>query len=161
MLSTSGALSPLSTQVLVVVNKKIMVFLSFCNCIKVINKYIDRMTIDNKTLKLIKNSHIEERDMLLDKLLKNANISQASFAKKVGKDASTVNRWIKNNRSIAWENAEKIAKVLNCHPVDIYKPQNHITITQQASWDGMVTQIKKEDQNRFLTCKFHTTCKFL
>ena len=145
-LSTSGALSPSFTQVIVVVNKKIIVFSSFLNCIAYTNKYIDRMTIDTKTLKLIKNSHIEERDMLLDKLLKNANISQASFAKKVGKDASTVNRWIKNNRSIAWENAEKIAKVLNCHPVDIYKPQHEITLRKTCTWDGLVTDIDKDDQ---------------
>ena len=104
------------------------------------------MTINNKTLKLIKNSHIEERDMLLDKLLKNADMSQATFAKKVGKDASTVNRWIKNNRSIAWENAEKIAKVLGCHPVDIYKPQHEITLKKTCSWDGLITEIDKEDQ---------------
>jgi len=105
------------------------------------------MTIDNKTLKLIKNSHIEERDMLLDKLLKNADMSQASFAKKVGKDASTVNRWIKNNRSIAWENAEKIAKVLGCHPVDIYKPQHQIKLRSYAKWDGNVLDYEKDEQH--------------
>ena len=104
------------------------------------------MTIDNKTLKLIKNSHIEERDMLLDKLLKNADMSQASFAKKVGKDASTVNRWIKNNRTIAWNNAEKIAKVLGCHPVDIYKPKNEIKLRSYANWDGYVLDYEKEEQ---------------
>ena len=105
------------------------------------------MTIDTKTLKLIKNSHLEERDMLLDKLLKNADMSQAQFAKEVGKDASTVNRWIKNNRSIAWENAEKIAKVLGCHPVDIYKPQHEIKLRSYAEWNGEVKDYEKEDQH--------------
>ena len=59
------------------------------------------MTINNKTISLIKNSHLEERDMLLNKLLKDADMSQAQFAKQVGKDASTINRWIKNNRSLS------------------------------------------------------------
>ena len=146
-LSTYGAISPLSTQAIVVVNKKKIDFLSFCNCITLCNNYIDRMTIDNKTLKLIKNSHIEERDMLLDKLLKDADMSQAQFAKEVGKDASTVNRWIKNNRSIAWDNAEKIAKVLGCHPVDIYKPKNQIKLRSYAEWDGYVLDYDKEEQS--------------
>jgi len=105
------------------------------------------MTIDNKTLRLIKNSHIVERDMLLDKLLKDADMSQAQFAKEVGKDASTVNRWIKNNRSIAWENAEKIAKVLGCHPVDIYKPKNEIMLKQFCNWQGIVVDYEKEEQH--------------
>lgn len=105
------------------------------------------MTIDNKTLKLIKNSHLEERDMLLNKLLKDADMSQAQFAKQVGKDASTINRWIKNNRSIAWDNAEKIAKVLGCHPVDIYKPKNQIKLRSYAKWDGNVLDYDKEQQH--------------
>ena len=104
------------------------------------------MTIDNKTLKLIKNSHIEERDMLLNKLLKDADLSQAKFAKEMQVDASTVNRWIKNNRTIAWNNAEKIAKVLGCHPVDIYKPKNEIKLRSYANWDGYVLDYEKEEQ---------------
>ena len=105
------------------------------------------MTINNKTISLIKNSHLEERDMLLNKLLKDADMSQAQFAKQVGKDASTINRWIKNNRSIAWDNAEKIAKVLGCHPVDIYKPKNQIKLTSYAKWDGNVFDLEKEEQH--------------
>ena len=110
------------------------------------------MSINNKFLtrnkiRLISNSHVEERDMLLDKLLKNADMSQATFAKKVGKDASTVNRWIKNNRSIAWDNAEKIAEVLNCHPVDIYKPKKEIMLNRYCKWDGYVCDIDKGDRH--------------
>lgn len=105
------------------------------------------MTIQNKTLRLIKNSHINETEMLLNKLLKDADMSQAQFAKEVGKDASTVNRWIKNNRSIAWENAEKIAKVLGCHPVDIYKPQHKIKLRSYAKWDGNVLDYEKDEQH--------------
>ena len=104
------------------------------------------MTIENKTIKLIKNSHLEERDMLLNKLLKDADMSQAQFAKQIGKDASTINRWIKNSRSIAWENAEKIAAVLGCHPVDIYKPKNQIKLRSYVQWDGYVKDFDKEEQ---------------
>ena len=154
MLSTYSALSSLFTQFIVVVNKKLRSFrnnffakLSFCNCITVDNVYIDSMTIDIKNLKVIKNSHLEETDMLLNKLLKDADMSQAQFAKEVGKDASTVNRWIKNNRSIAWDNAEKIAKVLGCHPVDIYKPKNQIKLRSYAKWDGDVLDYEKDEQH--------------
>ena len=88
------------------------------------------MTISNDKFKLIKNNHLEETEMLLHKLLKEKDMSQAEFAKKLGKDASTINRWIKNSRAIAWDNAEKIAKILEVHPVEVYQPnqrnlQNH------------------------------------
>ena len=46
-------------------------------------------------------------------------MSQADLAKAIGKDATTINRWVKNSRAIAWENAIELAKVLKCHPVDI------------------------------------------
>lgn len=105
------------------------------------------MTINNKKITLIKNSHIDETEMLLNKLLKDADMSQAVFAKKIGKDASTINRWIKNSRAIAWENAEKIAKILGCHPVDIYKPQKEITLKQFCNWEGFVKDIDKENQH--------------
>ena len=108
------------------------------------------MTINNKKITLIKNSHIDETEMLLNKLLKDADMSQAEFAKKVGKDASTVNRWIKNNRSIAWDNAEKIAEVLGCHPVDIYKPQHHIILNKLCTWDGIISDIEKENQTEIV-----------
>ena len=153
MLSTYSAISPYFTQVIVVVNKKMRSFrnnffayLSFCNCITQINVYIDRMTIENKTIKLIKNSHLEERDMLLNKLLKDADMSQAHLAKELKKDASTINRWIKDSRSIAWENAEKIAVVLGCHPVDIYKPKNQIVLKTYVQWDGYVMDFDKDEQ---------------
>nr|BAR34717.1 putative lexA-like repressor [uncultured Mediterranean phage uvMED] len=108
------------------------------------------MTIHNdiikNKLKLINNDHAENTNMLLDKLLKDANITQAQFAKKIGKDASTVNRWIKNSRAIAWDNAEKIAKILGCHPVDIYKPHHSIKIEQICQWDGPVQDVEEKNQ---------------
>ncbi len=104
------------------------------------------MAIETKTIKLIKNSHLEERDMLLNKLLKDADMSQAHLAKELKKDASTINRWIKDSRSIAWENAEKIAAVLGCHPVDIYKPKNQIVLKSYVQWDGYVFNFEKDEQ---------------
>ncbi len=104
------------------------------------------MSINNKTLKLIQNSHLDKTEMLLNKLLKDADMSQAQFAKEVGKDASTVNRWIKNNRSIAWENAEKIAKVLGCHPVEVYQPSMSVNLYLKVNWDGVATEMPKDEQ---------------
>lgn len=124
--------------------------MSFFYCVTFYKRYIDSMTIENKSFTVIQNQHLENSDMLLHKLLKQANMSQAEFAKKVKKDASTVNRWIKNNRSIAWENAEKIAKVLGCHPVDIYKPQHKIIIDTSCDWSGFVTNIQINDQTEII-----------
>ena len=44
------------------------------------------MAISKDKLKLIKNNHLEETEMLLHKLLKRADMSQVEFAKKVKKD---------------------------------------------------------------------------
>ena len=68
------------------------------------------LTYDNKKYWLISNNHLENAEMLLDKLLKENDMSQADLAKAVGKDATTINRWVKNSRAIAWENAVEIAK---------------------------------------------------
>ena len=93
------------------------------------------MAISTDKLKLIKNSHLEETEMLLHKLLKDADMSQVEFAKKVKKDASTINRWIKNSRAISWDNAEKIAKVLNIHPTEVYQPTQDIHLRYKCNWD--------------------------
>ena len=93
------------------------------------------MAISKDKLKLIKNNHLEQTEMLLHRLLKNADMSQVEFAKKVKKDASTINRWIKNSRAISWDNAEKIAKVLNIHPTEVYQPTQDITLRYKCTWD--------------------------
>jgi transcriptional regulator with XRE-family HTH domain len=93
------------------------------------------MAISKDKLKVIKNNHLEETEMLLHKLLRKADMSQAEFAKKVQKDASTINRWIKNNRAISWDNAEKIAKVLNIHPTEVYQPTQDIILKYKCTWD--------------------------
>ena len=104
------------------------------------------MTISNDKFKLIKNNHLQETEMLLHKLLKEKDMSQAEFAKKLGKDASTINRWIKNSRAIAWDNAEKIAKILEVHPVEVYQPNQRIDITQKCTWDGEVSILEQHDR---------------
>ena len=87
--------------------EKLKIFLTFCQFVivlHIVHGYIDNMTIKN--IRLISNNHLENAEMLLDKLLKENDMSQADLAKaKVGKDATTINRWVKNSRAIAWENA--------------------------------------------------------
>ena len=77
------------------------------------------MTINNRKLRLIENSHSEKTMANLSKLLKENDMSQVDLAKQLGRDKTTVNRWVKNSREVAWDNAVEIAKVLKCHPVDI------------------------------------------
>jgi len=112
-----------------------------------IHNYIDSMTISKDKFKVIKNTHLEDTEMLLDKLLKNADMSQADFAKKIGKDASTINRWIKNSRAIAWDNAEKIAKILKIHPTEVYQPTQNIKLKYRSEWDCVIKEIPKENQH--------------
>lgn len=102
------------------------------------------MTIKN--IRLISNNHLENAQMLLDKLLKENDMSQADLAKAVGKDATTINRWVKNSRAIAWENAVEIAKILKCHPVDIYQPRKQIKLRWYIGNDFKVKLFKENEQ---------------
>jgi len=49
----------------------------------------------------------------LEELLIERGISQAWLAKKINKNYSTLNRWIKKNRTPPYETMFKISKVLN------------------------------------------------
>ena len=109
------------------------------------------MAISKDKLKLIKNNHLEETEMLLHKLLKRADMSQVEFAKKVKKDASTINRWIKNSRAISWDNAEKIASVLNIHPTEVYQPKQDIILRYRCTWDCILEEIPKEIDPKTIT----------
>lgn len=104
------------------------------------------MTIDKKTFKLIKNNHIEKTEMLLNKLLQDKDMSQADFAKKIDKDPSTINRWIKNSRSISWDNAIDIADILNIHPIEVYQPNQKVKLQFKCTWDCIIEKIEKENQ---------------
>lgn len=99
-----------------------------------------------KNIRLISNNHLESAEMLLDKLLKENDMSQADLAKAVGKDATTINRWVKNSRAIAWENAVEIAKILKCHPVDIYQPRKQIKLRWYIGNDFRVKLFKENEQ---------------
>ena len=105
------------------------------------------MTINNKKLKLVENQHSEKTMANLSKLLKDNDMSQIELAKQLGRDKTTVNRWVKNSREVAWDNAVEIAKVLKCHPVDIIEGgKSEIVLKEKCNWDGRVWNLKKEDQ---------------
>ena len=104
------------------------------------------MVMEKSNIKVIANNHLENRDLLLDKLLKYNGVSQAELAKALGKDAATINRWVKNSRAIAWENAIELAKVLKCHPVDIYQPRSEVILRWFVDWKYEVKMYPKENQ---------------
>ena len=104
------------------------------------------MVMKKSDITVISNSHLEQRDLLLNKLLKDNDMSQADLAKAVGKDATTINRWVKNSRAIAWENAMELAKVLKCHPVDIYQPRSEVILRWYVDWKYEVKMYPKENQ---------------
>ena len=105
------------------------------------------MTINNKKIKLIENTHSEKTMANLSKLLKDNDMSQVELAKQLGRDKTTVNRWVKNSREVAWDNAVEISKVLKCHPVDIIEGgKSEIVLKEKCNWDGRVWDVKTEEQ---------------
>ncbi len=100
--------------------------------------------VDNKKGKQV---HKIQTMALLKKLLDAKGSSQLELANTLGRDKTTVNRWVKNSREISWDNAEKIAAVLGCHPVDIYQPKNQIQLKNYAKWDGDVLEFEKQEQH--------------
>lgn len=106
------------------------------------------MVINKSDIKVITNNHLENTDLLLNKLLKDNDMSQAQLAKAVGKDATTINRWVKNSRAIAWENAVELARILKCHPVDIYQPKSEIVLRWFVNSNFTVKKIEEENQRK-------------
>jgi transcriptional regulator with XRE-family HTH domain len=104
------------------------------------------MTNINNKIELLKNNHTEDTMANLSKLLKANDISQVELAKELGKDKTTINRWVKNSREVAWENATEIAKVLKCHPVDIYKPKSEFILKYYIGNDFYVKFYNKDEQ---------------
>lgn len=82
---------------------------------------------------------------LLTKLLKEKSMTQAELAKELNRDKTTVNRWCKDSREVAWENALKIAEVLHCHPVEIYEPSIKLPCKKFLDGTWNVTDYGKED----------------
>lgn len=110
------------------------------------------MTIEKTKLHIVDNKkgkqdHKIQTMALLKKLLDEKGSSQLELANTLGRDKTTVNRWVKNSREISWDNAEKIANVLGCHPVEIYQPKNKIKLKSYVKWDGDVLEFEKEDQH--------------
>ena len=113
-------------------------------------------TIDNivtfgggaiKDATLITNKN--ETMALLTKLLKEKSMTQAELAKELKRDKTTVNRWCKDSREVAWDNALKIAEVLNCHPVEIYQPTEKKVCKFYADGSWNVKQFSKNDQIKY------------
>ena len=110
------------------------------------------MTIKKPELRIINSKksnkeHNIETMAHLKKLLEDNNFPQLKLAHELGKDKTTVNRWVKNSRKIDWENAEQIAKVLGCHPVEIYQPAVNTILKYKWAWNGYMIDIPKEDQH--------------
>ena len=104
------------------------------------------MTISKDKITLIKNSHLDETMSNLDKLLKEKNISQAELARKLKRDPATINRWVKNSREVAWNNAEEVAKVLNCHPVELYNPKTAFVVNKYCGADLTIKEYPKKER---------------
>ena len=82
---------------------------------------------------------------MLKQLLNDKGSSQSSLANILGRDKTTVNRWVKNSREISWDNAEKIANVLGCHPVQIYQPAINTYLKYKCAWNGYMIDIPKKE----------------
>ena len=97
--------------------------------------------------KVIENTFQKETMANLARLLKENDMSQVDLAKELKKDKTTINRWVKNSREIAFDNAIEIAKVLKCHPVDIYQDnRTKVNVIATANWNCNVNPINKADQ---------------
>ena len=112
--------------------------------------YIASMTIKlakKHKFKIIGNMHQEKTLANLSKLLKEKDMSQVELAKQLGRDKTTVNRWVKNSREVSWDNAVAIAKILKCHPVDIIEGfKSEILLKQKCYYNGSVVDLSKEEQ---------------
>lgn len=99
---------------------------------------------------------------LLTKLLKEKSMTQAELAKELKRDKTTVNRWCKDSREVAWENALKIAEVLNCHPVEIYEPSIKLPCKKFLDGTWNVTDYGKEDVIKYnISYEFNNVDIFL
>ena len=150
MLLTIMKFSPQLTQFIGVVNKAnidciyVNLTCKFGNII-----YIDNMTISKEKIKVLRNTHLEDTMSNLDKLLKEKNVSQAELARKLGRDPATINRWVKDSRAVAWDNAEEVAKILNCHPVELYNPKVTFNVSQYVGADLIVQNYPKNEIQEF------------
>jgi len=92
--------------------------------------------------------HHKKTMALLKELLDRKGWNQRQLAKKLDKDTTTVNRWAKNSRDIKWDQAEEIAKVIGCHPVEIYMPQKDITLRWYVDSSYQVKTYAQKEQTQ-------------
>ena len=92
--------------------------------------------------------HHKKTMALLKALLDRKGWNQRQLAKELQKDTTTVNRWAKNSRDIKWDQAEEIAKVIGCHPVEIYSPQKQITLRWYVDPSYQVKIYSEKEQTK-------------
>ena len=91
------------------------------------------------------NNYYRHDMAVLKKLLASHDIKQNNLANLLHKDNTTVNRWVKNSRNIAWSDAEKIAEILNVHPSEIYIDFKKIRIEKYMSVDYEVKHFEHRE----------------
>jgi len=102
--------------------------------------------LDYKNEKVIPNNHDKKTMALLKDLLDRKGWNQRQLAKELHKDTTTINRWAKNSRDIKWDQAEDIAKVIGCHPMEVYTPKKEVPLKYYFTESFKVQKIDKEDQ---------------
>jgi len=102
--------------------------------------------LDYKNEKVIPNNHDKKTMALLKDLLDRKGWNQRQLAKELHKDTTTINRWAKNSRDIKWDQAEDIAKVIGCHPIEVYTPKKEVPLKYYFTESFKVQKIDKEDQ---------------
>jgi transcriptional regulator with XRE-family HTH domain len=104
------------------------------------------MTINKPELRIINNTHQQETMAELKRLLDSKHMTQAELGAALKRDKTTINRWSKNSREITWDNAIKIAKVLNVHPVEVFQPRQEIVLDKYIDNKFIVKTLSKEEQ---------------
>ena len=92
--------------------------------------------------------HHKKTMALLKELLNRKGWNQRQLAKELHKDTTTINRWAKNSRDIRWDQALEIAKVINCHPIELYEPTVDVFITRKCAWNGYMVDVPKNEQEK-------------
>ena len=82
----------------------------------------------------------------LKRLLDSKQMTQAQLGSALKRDKTTINRWSKNSREITWDNAIKIAKVLNVHPVEVFQPRQEIILDKYVNNNFLVKTFPKEER---------------
>lgn len=58
---------------------------------------------------------------LLTDLLKNAGMTQKELADKIGVPKQQINKYVKNQRRMSYNTAQKVAEALNCSMDQLYE----------------------------------------